>query len=136
MTALLTEEYREPPDCPYAWGDGYTRCTWHDLPVHRCLIQGGHDGSCLCMCLSTPPPVLPREQVFTWVGYIDECAFMWPTADGLPCIDANPTQQHMCTDGDPRTDYDHSRNYHTCHCGERTHTPHGYRRAQRDLERS
>lgn len=74
MTSRLSQldDYREPPDCPYAWGDGYDPCAWHDLPVHRCLIQGGHEGPCLCMCTAEPPPVLPRPPRFRWTGKLDD----------------------------------------------------------------
>lgn len=136
MTALLTEEYREPPDCPYVWGDGYTRCTWYDLPVHRCLIQGGHDNPCMCMCGDVPPPVLHREQRFRWVGWLDECAFMWRNAGEQPCADTNPTSRHMCIDGADWVDLGHephARERHLCHCGDWRLTHAGYR-ALRDAE--
>lgn len=134
MTALLTEEYREPPDCPYAWGDGYTRCTWHDLPVHRCLIQGGHDNPCICTCGDVPPPVLPRAQRFSWTGWLDECAFMWRNDGEQPCVGTNPTSQHMCVDGADWVNLgheSHTRERHMCRCGEWQLT-HAQRRALRD----
>lgn len=68
MTSLLIEEYREPPDCPYTWGDGYVPCTYHDLPVHTCFIQAGHSHPCLCLCGDAPVPYLPRWQ---WSGHLE-----------------------------------------------------------------
>lgn len=141
VTALMAEEYRDPGDCPYRWGHGYDPCLYHDLPVHKCLIQAGHDHPCLCMCGVVPPLAFPRPQRFRWTGYLDECLHPWRVADSVPCVESNPTRSHMCVDGDDQLDlglgeYGHNRNYHTCRCGERTHTEHGARRARRDLERS
>lgn len=138
MTTLLVEGHREPSDCPFTWGDGYVRCAYHDLPVHRCLIQGGHDGACICMCRDVPPPALPREQRFKWMGYLDECCAMKPTTSGQPCVDSNPTSSHMCMDSDDRVDLGygpHERVGHTCRCGKRF-ASRTSRRARRDLERS
>lgn len=135
MTALLVENHREPTDCPYVWGDGYTRCTWHDLPVHRCLIQGGHDGACICMCQDVPPPVLPRSQRFKWTGYLDECCAMRSTSSGEPCCDWNPTSQHMCIDGNDKVKLGHEPHHpfaHICRCGKRF-ASHSGRRLVRDM---
>lgn len=130
MTSLLVEDYREPTDCPYVWGDGYARCTWHDLPVHRCLVQGGHDGPCVCMCTDSPPPVLPQPQRVRWVGWLDECAFTWRNDGDQPCVPTNPTSSHMCVDGADWVDLGHEphgRSEHTCRCGDRQLTRAGYR---------
>lgn len=136
MTALLgVDDHREPPDCPFTWGDGYVPCTYHDLPVHRCLIQGGHDGSCLCMCLDEPSPVLPRPQRFNWTGYLDECCAFRPTATGQPCVAWNPVSAHMCVDGDDSVKLGHEPHHpfaHTCRCGKRF-ASHSGRRLIRDM---
>lgn len=71
MTSLLGIE-REPGDCPHRWGQGYDPCAYHDLPVHKCLIQAGHDHPCLCLCGVVPPPTLPRPQRFRWSGKLDD----------------------------------------------------------------
>lgn len=137
MTSLLVEDYREPPDCPYVWGDGYTRCAWHDLPVHRCFIQGGHDGPCLCMCRDTPPPVLPQPQRLRWAGYLDECVAMKSTTSGQPCCAENPTSSHMCMDASETHDLGYGPHHpfaHTCRCSKKFATPRG-RRARRELMR-
>lgn len=141
MTSLLLNgdpDPNDPGDCPRTWGQGYDPCSYHDLPVHTCLIQSGHDHPCLCMCGAVPHLDLPGVAVQweRWTGWLDECIHDWPTADNAPCVDTNPTRRHMCVDGDPRSEYGHDRNYHTCRCGARTHTPHGQRRAQRDAQRS
>lgn len=134
MTSLLVEDQREPPDCPFTWGDGYTPCVYHDLPVHRCLIQGGHDGDCICMCRDVPPPVLPREQQFQWVGYLDECCATRPTSSGKPCVPWNPVSAHMCIDGrDVELGHEpHHPFAHTCRCGKRF-ASHAGRRLVRDM---
>lgn len=145
MTALLgVDDYREPPDCPFTWGDGYDRCTYHDLPVHRCLIQGGHDGACLCMCLSAPPPTFPQPQRFTWVGWLDECGCLW--VSDVPCVPGTPVAgHHMCVDGDDRVNLGHEPHHpdwHTCRCGNVAdhraleRLARRERRYRRDLERS
>ena len=72
MTSLLVDDYHELPDCPYRWGEGYDPCSWHDLPVHRCLIQGGHDNLCLCMCGAEAPPTYPRPQRLRWAGDLND----------------------------------------------------------------
>lgn len=134
MTALLVEEYREPPDCPYVWGDGYVSCAWHDLPVHRCLIQGGHDNPCVCMCGDVPASPLPHPTVWQWVGYLDECVAMYPSTVSQPCVKHNPTRQHMCIDGATSVHLGHTphdERWHTCRCGERWLTHAAYR-ADRD----
>lgn len=137
MTALLSQhdDYREPPSCPYSWGDGYTRCGYHDLPVHRCLIDGGHDNLCVCMCGDVAPSVLPRPQHAHWHGYLDECVAMKRTSDGQPCCPWNPTSQHMCIDGNDSVQLGHKPHHpfaHTCRCGKRF-ASHSGRRLVRDM---
>lgn len=122
MTALLTDDGRDPGDCPYSWGLGYDPCAYHDLPIHTCLIQAGHDNPCLCMCGVVPPPVLARPQRVRWSGWLDECTFMWP--NNAPCVPETPAaDQHMCVDGNDRVDLGHDAHdeiYHTCRCGARS----------------
>lgn len=72
MTSLLGPDDRDPGDCPYVWGLGYNPCKYHDLPVHRCFIQAGHEGRCLCMCRAIPTPLTPRAQRFRWTGNLND----------------------------------------------------------------
>jgi hypothetical protein len=48
-----------------------------------------------------------------WVGWLDECAFLWPRGVDERCISTNPTAQHMCVDRASQ----HDMPEHTCRCG-------------------
>lgn len=74
MTALLVEDHREPRDCPYQWGLDGPACAYHDLPVHRCLIQSRHENPCICMCGASPVTPPPRPTRWRWTGFLTERA--------------------------------------------------------------
>lgn len=50
-----------------------------------------------------------------WVGYLNECVFLWPHDLTGSCVPHNPTTQHMCVDRAG----DHDLPGHTCRCGRR-----------------
>ena len=71
MTALLHEDYREPPDCDYHWITDPTadrRCS-----VHVCIIQWGHSHPCVCRCgRATWKPRANLPARWRWTGLLDD----------------------------------------------------------------